>query len=118
MLFGYNPFERDSHSKTHAAIIDCKWTFPSKSQVSEAAKDLITKMLDPTAERRITTERALQHAWITGDALTLSPQAGEELSTEEPGKEGVSSVRSALSRFNARRAMEKVKSGARRLSIQ
>ena len=117
MLFGYNPFERDSHSKTHAAIIDCKWTFPSKSQVSEAAKDLITKMLDPTAERRITTERALQHAWITGDELTLSPQAGEELSTEEPGKEGVSSVRSALSRFNARRAMEKVKSGARRLSI-
>ena len=87
-------------------------------QVSPLAKDLITKMLDPTAERRITTERALQHAWITGDALTLSPQAGEELSTEEPGKEGVSSVRSALSRFNARRAMEKVKSGARRLSRQ
>ena len=84
----------------------------------KVAQGIAAGELDPTAERRITTERALQHAWITGDALTLSPQAGEELSTEEPGKEGVSSVRSALSRFNARRAMEKVKSGARRLSIQ
>jgi serine/threonine protein kinase len=45
MLFGYNPFLRESNLQTHQAIVDCKYTFPKDDNASKTAKEMIKRMV-------------------------------------------------------------------------
>ena len=55
MLFGYNPFLRESNLQTHQAIVDCKYTFPKDDNASKTAKEMIKRMVSASgpSTRRI-----------------------------------------------------------------
>ena len=123
MLFGYNPFLRESNLQTHQAIVDCKYTFPKDDNASKTAKEMIKRMvsasqpstrvgdpipptshphlpvhpqvcLDPS--KRITVDEALSSQWF-------SDQAASDALTV-----GGSDVRGLMKEWNARRAVLKL----------
>jgi len=102
MLFGYNPFLRESNLATHEAIVTCKYSFPKDDNVSKQAKDLIKKMVCLNADKRITIADALKHPWFGNQG------GGEGLQV------GKKDVRSVMKEFNGRRAMLKLTNLRRR----
>lgn len=64
MLFGYNPFLRESNMATHEAIVTCKYNFPKDDNASKLAKDLIRKMVCLDPGKRISLEGALNHPYF------------------------------------------------------
>ena len=108
MLFGYNPFLRQSTLATHQAIVECKYTFPKKDNVSSEAKSMIKKMICLDRKKRISIEAALKHKWFS------------KLSKDSAGLQvGTSDVRSVMKEFNARRSilrMTNIRARARRQS--
>ena len=68
MLFGALPFSHDPKDARDytASISSLAFKFPSKSTVSQEARDLIQKILVPQ-ERRISLEEIKRHSWITLD---------------------------------------------------
>jgi len=99
MLFGYNPFLRDSNMATHEAIVTCKYAFPKDDNISKCAKDLIKRMLCLDAKKRITVEQALAHPFF---AEPGPGDGSDALSVNQNG------VRSVMKEFNARRAVMKL----------
>lgn len=74
MLFGYPPFHADSDSEIFRLILQgfdpitkkgYKAHFPAAIPCSDAAKDLITKLLCSDTAKRITAHEALEHPWLT-----------------------------------------------------
>lgn len=49
------------------SITSGRITFPSESNVSESAKDLIKKLLVKDARKRYTASEVLEHPWVTGN---------------------------------------------------
>jgi len=96
MLFGFNPFLRESNMQTHEAIVTCKYSFPKEENISKSAKELIKKMICLSAEKRITIPEAIKNSWFeeatVGGGLTV----------------GKSDVKSVMKEFNARRAVMKL----------
>ena len=45
MLFGFNPFARDSQRETHNAIVRCDWKFPEGYTVSDFAVHFVASLL-------------------------------------------------------------------------
>lgn len=45
MLFGFNPFARETQLRTHDAIDRLDWRFPKDVSVSPEAKDFMTQLL-------------------------------------------------------------------------
>ncbi|MCO5580201.1 hypothetical protein L7F22_034067 [Adiantum nelumboides] len=73
LLSGFPPFCGATDQQIYKAIRKGDLAFPSKQwdDISLSAKDLVTKMLHPNAELRITAAQALRHPWIvlhTNDA--------------------------------------------------
>jgi calcium/calmodulin-dependent protein kinase I len=98
MLFGFNPFLRESNMQTHQAILDCRYTFPKEDNVSSEAKDLIKKMICLDPSKRISIEEAMGHPWFS----RRKPDDVEGLSV------GGSNVREMMKEFNRRRAALKL----------
>mmetsp|Transcript_36885 Transcript_36885/g.61094 ORF Transcript_36885/g.61094 Transcript_36885/m.61094 type:complete len:388 (+) Transcript_36885:102-1265(+) len=96
MLFGYNPFLRESNMATHEAIVTCKFNFPKDDNVGKHAKDLIKKMLQINPDKRITIDDALKHQWFpdNNDADNL--------------RVGSTNVTSLMKEWNARRAVDRL----------
>lgn len=109
MLFGFNPFARDSQRETHNAILKAEWKFPEGWTVSKRAMDFISSLLVKDAKERLTAEQALQHRWLDGQA----PPSPAVLMSNDPKRP----VKQMLREFNAQRMLSKVVKGAhRRLS--
>ena len=75
ILGGYSPFEGEhAHSgldaKLSAAILAGEATFndPVWEDVTDAAKDLVSKLLNPDPDTGLTAKEALKHPWILGTA--------------------------------------------------
>lgn len=69
LLCGCLPFDDDSSKITSEVVIRKKFAlrFPRwASNLSEPAKDLLTKLLDVDPKTRITAEDALKHPWVSG----------------------------------------------------
>ena len=116
MLFGFNPFERQTIKETYEAILECKYVFDSVP-VSAAARDLISRMLLPEGDSRITSQQAMQHEWITSAApAATSGELVVQRQAPSPSASKPMTVRSVLARFNARRAMDKIRATHRRLA--
>jgi len=99
MLFGFNPFLRESNMQTHEAIVTCKYSFPKDENVSKSAKEVIKKMLTKDPAKRIPISGpngALENVWFS-----------EEISKDGLSV-GKSDVRSVMKEFNARRAVMKL----------
>jgi len=65
MLYGSNPFARDTLRATHEAILKCNWSFPPGCNVSEEAKGFIQLLLVRKAEGRPTADEALESTWFS-----------------------------------------------------
>jgi serine/threonine protein kinase len=66
-LSGIHPFQIEEDEEKMLDLIESgkwKWLGPHWTNVSEAAKDLITKLMEPNPEKRFTVKQALQHPWI------------------------------------------------------
>jgi len=109
MLFGFNPFARDSQRETHNAITRVSYDFPDGFSVSDEGKAFVSSLLRKGADERLTAEQALKARWLSPDAPT-SPSAIMSSDPKRP-------VKQLLWEFNAQRMLSKVVKGAhRRLS--
>jgi serine/threonine protein kinase len=74
MLCGYTPFMEENQEKMFERIKHGDWKFDENdwSHVSKEAKNLITMMLEPNPDARISAARALRSKWINEDATSLS----------------------------------------------
>jgi calcium/calmodulin-dependent protein kinase I len=67
MLSGIHPFQIEEDEEKIFQLIESgkwQWLGPHWTSVSEAAKDLISKLMEPDPEKRLTVKQALQHPWI------------------------------------------------------
>ena len=66
MLCGYLPFDDKNNDNLFKKILKCNIEFPKKKNViiSENAKDLIRKILQPEPSKRITLEDILKHPFL------------------------------------------------------
>jgi serine/threonine protein kinase len=66
MLCGFPPFYDENNQKLFQSIMNCEYEFPSPywDKVSEAAKDLIRKILVQDPSKRLTAEEMFEHPWI------------------------------------------------------
>ncbi|KAL3915611.1 MAG: hypothetical protein SGARI_008147 [Bacillariaceae sp.] len=88
MLSGVEPFYGESEKELVDDNTKCEITFPSKywDKISEAAKDLVLKMLHADPSQRLTAKGALQHPWLAEMAEKLAVEeraAGSHDFTEE-----------------------------------
>ncbi|GLJ16487.1 hypothetical protein SUGI_0281320 [Cryptomeria japonica] len=67
-LYGTPPFEAKEHSDTYRRIMKVDLNFPPNPIVSDAAKDLISKLLVKYSWQRLPLTGLLQHPWIVQNA--------------------------------------------------
>ncbi|CAO3688312.1 unnamed protein product [Umbelopsis vinacea] len=69
LLSGYTPFWGEDQAALFEAIMSGKYEYDEEywSDISDAAKDLIDRMLTFDPSKRITASEALQHQWITNE---------------------------------------------------
>ncbi|KAL8141262.1 hypothetical protein V2J09_007283 [Rumex salicifolius] len=67
-LFGAPPFEAQSQQDTFLRISKVDLNFPSEPNVSEDAKDLISRLLVKDSSKRLSLQKIMDHAWITKNA--------------------------------------------------
>jgi len=66
LLSGGHPFNFEDESDIISSIVGGYWDFDTGfDKISDAAKDLITKMMDDNPDTRFTIQQALDHPWIT-----------------------------------------------------
>jgi calcium-dependent protein kinase len=82
MLFGYPPFHADADQEIFRQVLEgfqpivkkgYKAHFPLAIACSDAAKDLIAKLLTSDTAKRLTADEALEHPWLTGEEATTTP---------------------------------------------
>jgi calcium/calmodulin-dependent protein kinase I len=90
LLCGYPPFHHENHNQLFKMIKKGRFEFDSPywDEVSEDAKDLISKMLVVDPKQRENADQLLRHPWIVG---------------EDVSDAALSSAISELKKFNARR---------------
>lgn len=66
LLSGKPPFFRDTDAVRFQAIKDCDWNFDNAvwDDVSDEAKDLISKLLVVDPSKRLTAEQIIEHPWF------------------------------------------------------
>jgi calcium-dependent protein kinase len=83
MLFGYPPFHAETDDGIFALVkkgFDPKTRdgygahFPKAIPCSDAAKDLMSKLLTLDTAKRITASEALEHPWLTGEKADSKPR--------------------------------------------
>ena len=70
LLSGFKPFDAESQSELYDLVVNADYEFfsPEFDDISDAAKDFISKLLKVEPSERMTVEQALQHPWLTGHA--------------------------------------------------
>jgi serine/threonine protein kinase len=94
LLCGFTPFQDDGDMRRlFKRIVHGQWEFlpPYWDAISDSAKDLVSKMLQPMPELRLTAAQVLEHPWIASHA-TVSGQP-------------LPAVQEGIATFNARRRL-------------
>ncbi|KAM9859448.1 calcium/calmodulin-dependent protein kinase type 1D-like [Aulostomus maculatus] len=70
LLSGYPPFFEESETRLFSKIMRAEYHFhsPFWDEISDSAKDFIRNMMEKNPTKRFTTEQALRHPWISGNA--------------------------------------------------
>ena len=68
LLCGYQPFYDENDYNLASQILHGDLTFdsPDWDEISDEAKDFVSKLMCVDVDKRLTCEQALQHIWITG----------------------------------------------------
>jgi len=90
LLCGYPPFYDDDNDVLFHQICDANYEFgsPYWDEVSEDAKDLISKLLVADPKKRLTAQQALAHTWCSRD---------------NHSRDHLTSCQKELKKYNARR---------------
>jgi polo-like kinase 1 len=67
LIIGKPPFETSDVKATYQRIKSNSYTFPEHVPISDAAKDLITRILSKDPARRPTLEEILRHEFFTSN---------------------------------------------------
>ncbi|CAL9683011.1 unnamed protein product [Knipowitschia caucasica] len=69
LLCGYPPFYDENDSKLFEQILKADYEFdaPYWDDISDSAKDFISRLMEKDPSKRYTCEQALRHPWIAGD---------------------------------------------------
>ena len=105
LLGGYPPFNHEDTKTTIKADIEFHPEY--WDQVSDAAKDLIRKLLRKDPLERWSAEEALKHPWMTLDEAELSRNLGTNLQMFQRSH-GSRRFKSAVKAIIAARSMSKV----------
>jgi serine/threonine protein kinase len=72
LLCGFPPFYHDSTTELYKQIKNADYSFPSPywDEISEAAKDLVSCLLEIDPKKRYTPAQVLEHRWISGKAAS------------------------------------------------
>ena len=65
MMFGFNPFARESQMQTYDTILKCDWNFPDGFSVTDDAKAFIRQLLRESPTERPTAVEALKSTWLS-----------------------------------------------------
>lgn len=95
LLVGYPPFWDEDQKRLYSQIKTARFDFPSPEwdTVTQEAKNLIRKLLNPDPNTRITAEEALRSSWISQRQKVASTFHRQETIT-------------GLRKFNARRKLK------------
>ncbi|XP_061533033.1 calcium/calmodulin-dependent protein kinase 1Db isoform X3 [Phycodurus eques] len=68
LLCGYPPFYDENDSKLFEQILKADYEFdaPYWDDISDSAKDFISRLMEKDPEKRFTCDQALEHPWIAG----------------------------------------------------
>ncbi|KAA8585338.1 hypothetical protein FQN60_004032, partial [Etheostoma spectabile] len=74
ILSGESPFQGNSDAETLALVTAAQWEFDEESfdEITDEAKNFISSLLNKDARRRMTSEEALAHQWMTYDSKALA----------------------------------------------
>lgn len=70
LLTGCFPFWDKNNAVLYEKIRRVEYGWPSGSEISPEAKDLIRHLIEKSPEKRFTAEQALQHPWVTGQGVS------------------------------------------------
>ncbi|XP_041101209.1 myosin light chain kinase 2, skeletal/cardiac muscle-like [Polyodon spathula] len=91
LLSGLSPFLGEDDNETLNNILVCQWSFEEEEfgNISEEAKDFISKLLIKNKCWRISATEALKHPWLSDPCLhfRLQQQKNKCHSSHTPGKE-------------------------------
>ena len=62
MLYGTVPFKANNMNDLHKLILKAKYTL--KEEISEDAKDLLKRLLEPNPLKRLSINEILVHKWF------------------------------------------------------
>jgi len=83
LLCGYPPFSGNSKEETMHNVMQGKFTMDGDNwrKVSPSAKDLITKLLELKADKRLSAQDAINHKWIQEkhEAMRLIEKVDDEV---------------------------------------
>lgn len=82
LLCGYTPFDRDSSAEEMQAILACDYAFEPEEywqDVSQDARDFISKCLQIDIDKRITAEECLKHPFLRVREKKLATETGESV---------------------------------------
>ncbi|XP_047007034.1 myosin light chain kinase family member 4 isoform X2 [Ictalurus punctatus] len=71
LLSGLSPFLGDDDNETLNNILECKWNFEEAefADISEEAKDFITRLLIKSKSWRMSASQSLKHPWLSDRSL-------------------------------------------------
>ena len=81
LLFKQIPFSGDSLAEVSLKIKEGVLTWHEESDVSDKAKDFISRLLNVDKQKRLTCQQALEHEWIT--QFLSSNENGEDVEMED-----------------------------------
>ena len=90
MLFGFNPFLRESNMQTHEAIVTCKYSFPKDENVSKSAKEIseeldrFQRQKEKEEEGRMEARRAHFPGHTSGNLYTTTLQTSSRKAPVNP----------------------------------
>ncbi|XP_048870922.1 myosin light chain kinase, smooth muscle-like isoform X1 [Brienomyrus brachyistius] len=84
LLSGESPFQGENDAETLALVTGAKWEFDEESfeEITDQAKDFISKLLKKNKRQRMSCEQALDHPWMK-DFSSAVPSTVKSLSKEK-----------------------------------
>lgn len=70
LLTGCFPFWDKNNAVLYEKIRKVEYGWPSGSDISPEAKDLIRHLIEKNPDKRFSAEQALQHPWVTGQGVS------------------------------------------------
>ena len=103
LLYGRPPFETSDIKKTYKRIKECQYTFNEDINISQSARNLISKILVVEPSKRLTLEEILQHPFMSSSKIPKQLQSN--VLTHAPNKSFMEQ-HSTVTHFSSNKVMK------------